>query len=464
MATIQKRGNSYRLRASAGYDAKGKQIVRSMTWTPAPGMTKKQIAKELERQKVKFDEQVKTGQFLDGNIKFQEFSEEWFESYGKEHLRERTYQRYKELSVRTYAAIGHIPIQKLQPQHLLAFYRQLGSEGIRAGAETAVPRERFQELLADRQWTQAFLSQTSGLAPSTIGAAVKGKSISSKSASAIAQAFEEPVENLFTLKKDQTPLSSKTIRHYHTFISSVLERAVKWQLIPGNPCHRIDPPKVDHKEIKFMQEGELERFIECLSQEPIEYQSAFLILVLTGMRRGELMGLEWPDIDLEEGRIMIRRTSQYSAQKGIYTDTTKTEQSKRSISIPQELCQKLREYRAWQNEQRLKMGDQWDSARQNSPRLFCQWNGKPMHPGAPYQELQKYLKRIGLERMSLHSLRHTNATLLIGAGTDLRTVSGRLGHSQASTTLNIYSHQLKTADKAAAEILSQKVLHGKASG
>ncbi len=66
--------------------------------------------------------------------------------------------------------------------------------------------------------------------------------------------------------------------------------------------------------------------------------------------------------------------------------------------------------------------------------------------------------------MSLHSLRHTNATLLIGAGTDLRTVSGRLGHSQASTTLNIYSHQLKTADKAAAEILSQKVLHGKASG
>ena len=316
MATIQKRGNSYRLRASAGYDAKGKQIVRSMTWTPAPGMTKKQIAKELERQKVKFDEQVKTGQFLDGNIKFQEFSEEWFESYGKEHLRERTYQRYKELSVRTYAAIGHIPIQKLQPQHLLAFYRQLGSEGIRAGAETAVPRERFQELLADRQWTQAFLSQTSGLAPSTIGAAVKGKSISSKSASAIAQAFEEPVENLFTLKKDQTPLSSKTIRHYHTFISSVLERAVKWQLIPGNPCHRIDPPKVDHKEIKFMQEGELERFIECLSQEPIEYQSAFLILVLTGMRRGELMGLEWPDIDLEEGRIMIRRTSQYSDLKG----------------------------------------------------------------------------------------------------------------------------------------------------
>ncbi len=464
MATIQKRGNSYRIRTSAGYDGQGKQIMKSMTWTPAPGMTEKQIAKELERQKVMFEEQVKTGQYVDSRIKFQDFAEQWFQDYGKEHLRERTFHRYRELSVRTYAAIGHIPLQKLQPQHLLAFYRQLGEEGIRNKAESAIYRGDLREELKTRHWTQASLSQSAGLAPSTVGAAVKGKSISIVSACSIAKVLGKPVESIFTVEKDTTPLSSKTIRHYHTFISSVLERAVKWQLIQNNPCHRIDPPKIDHKEIKFMQEEQLAHFIDCLSQEPIEYQTAFLILILTGMRRGELMGLEWPDIDLAEERITIQRTSQYSPLKGVYTDTTKTERSKRTISIPQELCQTLREYRLWQTEQRVKAGDQWDVSWKDHPRLFCQWNGKPMHPGAPYQELQKYLKRIGLEQMSLHSLRHTNATLLIGAGTDLRTVSGRLGHSQASTTLNIYSHQLKTADKSAAEILSQKVLHNKKSG
>lgn len=129
MATAEKRGNTYRLTASAGYDSTGKQIRKTMTWRPTPGLTEKQIAKELERQKVLFDERVKSGQFLDGNIRFQDFAEQWFRDYGREHLRERTYLRYVELSKRTYAAIGHIRLDKLQPHHLLEFYKQLAEPG-----------------------------------------------------------------------------------------------------------------------------------------------------------------------------------------------------------------------------------------------------------------------------------------------------------------------------------------------
>ena len=396
MPTIQKRGDTYRITVSNGYDAKGKQLRKSMTWQPAPGMTQKQIEKELDRQAVLFENKVKSGQYMEGNIKFQDFAERWFEDYGKEHLRERTYLRYVELSQRTYAAIGHIRLDRLQPHHLLDFYKQLA----------------------------------------------------------------EPGQN----KRTGGGLASKTIKHYHTFISSVMERAVKWKLIADNPCHRVDAPKADKKQIQYLDDKQALQFMDALEKEPLEYQTIFSILLLTGMRRGELLGLEWPDINLDERVIRIRRTSQYAPGAGIYTDTTKTEQSKRPLSIPAELADLLRRYRVEQGERRLRVGDRWSPEWAEHPRLFTQWDGKPMHPNAPYQELQKLLQRNGLPKVSLHSLRHTNATLLIRQGTDVRTVSGRLGHSQTSTTLNIYAEFLQSADKAASESIADALLRNRAGG
>ena len=118
MAAIDKRGETYRIRVSEGYDSTGKQIMRAMTWKPAPGMTEKQIKKELDRQAALFEETVRAGRYVDPSIKFQAFAEQWFEDYGKEHLRDRTYYRYRQLTERTYAAIGHIPLCKIQPRHL----------------------------------------------------------------------------------------------------------------------------------------------------------------------------------------------------------------------------------------------------------------------------------------------------------------------------------------------------------
>lgn len=364
--------------------------MRSMTWRPQPGMSDKQITKELERQKVLFEEKVKAGHHMDGNIKFKDFAEKWFEDYGKEHLRDRTYYRYKELAERTYTAIGHIRLDRLQPHHLLEFYRQLSEPGVNM--------------------------RTGG------------------------------------------GLSPKTIKHYHTFVSSVMDRAVKWQLIQDNPCKRVDAPKVEAHEIDCLDETEAAQFMRCLQDEPVETQVIFSLLILTGMRRGELLGLEWTDIDFDNCTITIRRTSQYAAGRGIYTDTTKTDKSKRTITIPVELAALLRQFRAWQGERRLRLGDVWCTDWAEHPRLFCQWDGKPMHPNTPYQMLQKFLDRHGIRRVSLHSLRHTNATLLIGSGADVRTVSSRLGHSQTSTTLNIYAHQLQSADKAASEALADTLI------
>ena len=386
MATATKRGNSYRITASLGYDADGKQIRKTMTWTPAPGMTEKQITKELERQKVMFDDKIKNGHCFDGNVRFQDFAERWFEDYGKEHLRTRTYAEYVKLTKRVYAAIGHIRLNRLRPSHLIEFYRQLGESGQN--------------------------QRTGG------------------------------------------GLSPKSIMHYHTMISSILDRAEKWELIEINPCRKVDPPKVERHQIVCLDDTQAAAFLSALDNEPLEDQVIFTLALYTGMRRGELLGLEWPDIDFETGVITIRRTSQYGGKSlGTYTDDTKTEQSKRSIRVTQNVIDLLRTFRAEQAENRIKLGDIWDKEWGSHPRIFTNRDGKPMSPSTPYNRLKRLLERNGLPNVSLHSLRHTSATLLIQQGVNIRAVSGRLGHSQTSTTINIYAHQIQSADAAAADAL-----------
>ena len=204
------------------------------------------------------------------------------------------------------------------------------------------------------------------------------------------------------------------------------------------------------------------RFLACLEEQSLEDKTFFTLALYTGMRRGELLGLEWPDVDLEIGIITIRRTSQYGGKElGTYTDDTKTEQSKRSLRVTQNVVGLLKAYKIEQAERRLRLGDAWAGEWAEHPRLFTNQDGRPMSPSTPLNRLKRILSRNGLPDVSLHSLRHTNATLLIQQGVSIRAVSGRLGHSQASTTMNIYAHQLQSADAAAAEALDIALSGGK---
>lgn len=147
--------------------------------------------------------------------------------------------------------------------------------------------------------------------------------------------------------------------------------------------------------------------------------------------------------------ISVRRSSQYVAGKGIFTKETKTETSDRTIRLPAQAFELLKEYKKWQLEERLKMGDRWEE----SNRIFTQYDGKPVHPDSITGWFREFIAKTDLPQITIHSLRHTNITLLIAAGVPLRTVSYRAGHAQTSTTANIYSHAIKTADEMAAGVL-----------
>ena len=164
-----------------------------------------------------------------------------------------------------------------------------------------------------------------------------------------------------------------------------------------------------------------------------------------------MLGLEWSDVDFKKNTISIQRTSLYTADDGLFTDTTKMESSKRTLIMSNELAEVLRRYKAYQDEMRALANTAWIE----SNRLFTEWNGAPMSTNKLYNTFQRLLKKYGLPKVSLHSLRHTNATIMIEVGTNLSTMSNRLGHSQTSTTLNIYVHEIRSADAQVAESLSK---------
>ena len=397
MATVKKRvgknGVSYLIRSSCGYDADGKQVVRSMTWKPKPGMTEKQIEKALNRQSVLFDERCAAQGVGNGNIKFQAFAEQWFKEYAEPNLRERTVDRLHQQEARVYAEIGHVRLDKLTPRHIQSMIHDLGQDG---------------------------LNKNTG-----------GK------------------------------LSAKTIRNYVAFVSSVLSYAVKMGMIRDNPCSRVTLPPIEQKEKEVYTLEEAQHFLDTLEQKaPLRYQTFFVLSMYSSLRRGELLGLEWPDVDFDGHIVTVRRRSLYTKEKGIFTDTTKTKQSQRTLKLPDSVFSLLRKYRIEQAQERLVLGDRWTAGE----RLFTTGEGKVLHPSAPYRWLEKFCKETDQRFLGIHAFRHLNASLLIEGGADVRTVSAMLGHSQTSTTLNLYAHSFAEAQARAGEAVANLLETRKRSG
>jgi hypothetical protein rflaF_02473 len=391
MATARKKGRGYEIRVSCGIDINGKKLGKSKTWIPDEGMTQKQIEKELARQKVLFEEEVKNGICPDNKIRFVDFSKRWMDEYAKVNLTIKTYARYEIYLKRINQGIGHLRLKDITPLQLNAFYRSLEADGVNQ-------RKRYDE--------NGELINNGKLAP-------------------------------------------KTILDHHRVISKILSTAVKWGLLEKNVAIRADPPKVPHREISYLNEQEVRQMLTLLEKEPIQYQTMITLLVYTGIRRGELCGLEWKDIDFENQVMHVVRSAQYIGNKTMITKEPKTKSGIRHFSLSIHACILLKKYKRWQLEQKLNAGDRWEE----SDRLFTSWNGKPIHPDTVTDWFSKFIKRSGLPYVTLHSLRHTNATLMIAEGTDVCTVSRRLGHANTATTLNIYAHALKSKDREAANML-----------
>ena len=382
MATIRKRGKTYQIRVSTGYDALYRQVVRTKTWKPKPGMSDKQIEAELNKQAVMFEELCTRG-IVTSNMKFQELAEKWFDEYAVVNLKKSSVQRLRGVTKRIYSAFGHIRVDKITRGQIQAFIDDLARNG------------------------KNFLNGQ--------------------------------------------PLYRKTIIHHLNLLSDVFNYAIRLEMIEDNPCKNIFVPKGRKKEKEIYTVEEMKQLFKLVNQyAPLKYKAFLTLAVYSGFRNGELMGLEWKDVDWENNVISVRRTSNYTVTDGNYTDTPKTKSSIRSLKLPQQVFDVLSELRESQLKNKENLGTKWI----DSDRLFVTEIGKPLHRGSPYKWHKEFTEKHGFRFCDIHSLRHFNATVLISSGIDAAAVSNALGHSSVSTTTGIYYHAFKEVQARNSQVLA----------
>ena len=411
MATITKRGDKYRIRVYVGEDMNGKQLFSSTSWTPDPNKTEKQNKKALELFALQYEKQVKSGQLLSGDkLTYKKYAELWFEEYAKTQYTDSTIAlTKKDLFDCIVVGLGNLKMSEISPLHIQRFFDSLSARGfVRYGVR--------------REYTQG------------------------------------------------------TLRRIYNILSSSLSQAVYWQIIYDNPCNRVKPPKVNRieEENDYFNIEEAKSFLAFLDEPyktphgahsefydtkeiPLQFKAIFYLAMFCGFRRGEILALKWEDVDFEEGTIKICK-SLSSFKSGIaYISTPKNKTSNRTVSAPDCCMSLLSKVKYEELENRIRLGSAW----RGEGNVFSRADGYYMHMSSPYQRFKETIKRYNeshedkLPDIRFHGLRHTMATLMISQGEDIKTVSSRLGHADTSTTLDIYTHAIKSRDREASNNLER---------
>ena len=463
MANIQKRTTkdgktTYRIRVYAGETQDGKKVMKSTTYCPVEGMTARQIEKAVQKAAMDFERQVQQGGLVADSMTVDELLAKWFKEYAEPQLKPHTVSDYRKLVPRISAALGHIKLSKLRPGHIMQFYAQLQKPGIRLDGKYQAKRG-FVTMYPKGK--RKALVDAAGVAERTVARIWAGECTSLQTAQKLAQAAGVPFSKAFENVSKNEKLSGNSARHYHRLLSSVFNTAVRWQLLRDNPCARVDPPKVETPEVQYLDESGIAKLLAALPDAPTQYSVLVQLALFTGCRRGELCGLRWSDIDLPAGLLAVNRTLEPVEGKGLLFSTPKTKKSCRVIKLDENAVQLLRDYQQWQLREKLRIGSKW--ARKvrilgktvDNDLLFTKWDGQPIDPNSVTSWFPRFLREHDLPPVRFHSLRHSNAALLIAAHVPVTTVAGRLGHAQVSTTTNIYAGFIRSSDARAADALGE---------
>jgi integrase len=264
----------------------------------------------------------------------------------------------------------------------------------------------------------------------------------------LARLTPKHLDDLYGEMKDAGK-SAKTIRNHHAIISSALHQAVRWGWVRENVADRAKPPRVSQRRVKAPLVDNVRSVIEAAEDRDPRLAPLLMLAALTGMRRGELCALRWTDVDLEAGELEVSR-SVVVVPGGLAEKSTKTDRSRR-VALDEVGVALLTRHRA--------MVDRWAADAETSVPddafVFSPYEdgSQPFRPDNVTNFFTRVRDSLNLKEVRLHDLRHFTATQLIGAGVDVRTVAGRLGHSDPSMTLRVYSHVIEERDRAAAAIM-----------
>jgi integrase len=257
-------------------------------------------------------------------------------------------------------------------------------------------------------------------------------------------------------KLAQKSLSNRYISQIHTLLHDALKTAVKWDLVPRNVSDMVDPPRPERKKFNVWSLEDVQRFLNAPEVKEHRFYVAFLLALTTGMRQGEILGLQWRDIDFANNTIHVQRTLTRIGD-GETFGPPKSESSNRVIYVPPEVIEVLRKHKAKQNEVKLLMG----AAYNNLDLVIARTNGNIVTQAFLRKKFVDLITKLDMPYIRFHDLRHTHATIMLELGEKLKVIQDRLGHSALTTTADIYTHVSKTLQKGSADILSEAIFHAK---
>lgn len=237
-------------------------------------------------------------------------------------------------------------------------------------------------------------------------------------------------------------LASATIKKIYNIIKGSLDYAVNMELLPSNPAKKIQLPKDKKKEMKVWDIDEIRAFLKIASKDRL--YPAFHLAITTGMRRGEILGLRWKDVDLDKGILYVRQTLSKDGKR--FLSGAKTESSVRSIKLSNETIAVLRKHKARVAKEKLQLGPDYV----DYDLVVCTSKGTPVNPENLKKTYERLIKEADVPKIRFHDLRHTHATMLLAQGVHAKVISERLGHSNIKITLDTYSHVLPNMQEEAA--------------
>ena len=422
----------YKVTCYLGRTEDNKPIRKKRTFRPDSSLSKKKREKALQKFVEELEEKCSTGLIVGEETTLQGYSERWLENYVEKELEATTATRYKHGIKTINSRIGYLKLTEIKPSTVLDFLNGLREKGYQRGGKT-VP------------YSEESIRTLKIILSSVLSAAVADGIISNNPCS-IRQRQHKKVER-------------KEVRCFST------EEAARFLDVIEKPIPIIVP---EHKAKRHGKEVTIPEFQQGTLDVQLKFRVLYCLTIFSGLRRGELLGLQWKDIDFTEKSIEVNRTIQYTPSQGIFIKPPKTQSGFRKIFLPEVVMQKLTELRREQRKQMLSLGTAWKGSRKpNENFVFTQETGEPMFPSTPRAELSRILKTYNksckvesdkLPMISLHELRHTSASILISQGLEATAVAQRLGHSDASITLQVYAHSFAERDKAASDALESALL------
>ena len=462
MATVLKRilrdgSHSYKIQSKAKDPMTGEYKYFSETWRKPPTMSEYQAKRELEKRKYELDEKAKTEvQGLTAKtspFRFDEYADKWLEKQRLEHNVTYYLRHYANLKM-IKAYFKQIKLVDINPSLTEDFRSSLLKH--KCIHESAIMKQGkdFRLLAKGKRIVVKKIKKYMDVGFGTYEAANRGTPILYENALKLCKGFDVKFDDYFEKIVTCKPYSKTTISHIMGTLNLILKDAKRQRIIEHNFAsgEYLLPLKSERKEINVLDDEEAKLLKKQLDKETnMRWKTAIYIVLMTGMRRSELCGLEWKDIDFKNETISIVRSCHEVAGIGLVTKDTKTYTSRRTISMPKVLVQILQDYKKWYDERRVILGEEWAQ----TDRLMISDEGTIIYPSIYRIWLKKILDKAGLKDVTLHSLRHTNITMQLTSGVDLRTVSARAGHSRTSTTTDIYSHFIKNSDRHASKMIDK---------